>query len=106
MFRSLAKSLCLKSDHRQHHHAAIVTIGGAIKSVGFNKGEIHAEFQALDKIWPNERKGARVYSFRLRKDGTWSTAKPCPKCEQYLRDNGVKIVYYTNAVGVLVKMKL
>ncbi len=106
MFLSLAKKLCSKSGHHQHHHGVIVVVGGAIQSTGFNQSVIHAEVQALRKMWPSERKKAKVFSYRFGNNGKWTMAKPCANCEKYLRDNGVKVVYYTNFNGELEKMKL
>lgn len=106
MFLNLAKKLCQKSGHSQHHHGAIVTVGGAIVSVGYNHGNIHAEVHALNKLWGDHRKDVRVYSFRFTKSGKWAMAKPCPNCEKYMRDCGVRIVYYTDRDGNLTKMRL
>lgn len=105
-FASLAQKNCLKSDHHQHYHCAIVVKGGSVVSVGYNVGTKHAEIQALNKMWPSERKGVTLYSFRFRKGGTWGMAKPCRKCESYLKENGVKVVYYTDENGTIKKMKL
>lgn len=103
---NVALKLCAKSGHHQHHHAAIVVSGGAIVAMGYNHGDTHAEVHALSKLWPNKRKNVKVYSMRFRKNGTWAMAKPCKNCENFLRDNGVKTVYYTDEAGLMVKMKL
>src|SRR4051812_35856028 len=103
---SLALKLCQKSNHVQHHHATIITQGGAIVAMGYNHGETHSETNALKKLWPSHRKGVKVYNFRFTKSGKWSMSKPCPNCEKFLRDNGVKVVYYTDNTGELVKMRM
>jgi len=105
-FANLAKKLCAKSGHHQHHHAVIVVVGGAIKSMGYNHSVKHAEVHALQKMWPSERKKATVYSFRFGNNGHWAMAKPCERCEKYLKNNGVKKVYFTNQSGDLELMKL
>lgn len=97
---------CQKSNHKQHRHAAFVVSGGAIVAFKSNFNKVHAEVRALECLWPSMRKGTKVYSIRFRKDGTFGNAKPCPKCEEYLRQNGVKTVFYTNTEGRLQKMKL
>jgi deoxycytidylate deaminase len=106
MFLELAKRLCKKSTHKQHHHACVVTIGGAIVAVGYNHETTHAEINALKKLWPNHRKNVKLYSFRFSKGGKWAMAKPCIRCEKFIRDSGVKIVYYTDKDGNLERMKL
>lgn len=106
MFFSLAKKLCQQSGHHQHHHAVIVVVGGAIKSMGFNHSVKHAEVHALSKMWPSERCKAKVYSYRMGHQGRFAMAKPCTNCEKFLRDNGIKTVFFTNHAGELEKMKL
>lgn len=106
MFFNLAKKLCSQSGHHQHHHAVIVVVGGAIKAMGYNHSVKHAEVTALSKMWPCERKKAKVYSYRWGHQGRFAMAKPCPNCEKYLRQNGIKTVYFTNNDGVLERMKL
>lgn len=108
MFLHLAKKVSQKSSHHQHHHAAFVVVGGKIQAIGYNTngGSTHAEVKALQQMWPNKRAGVKVYSFRWRKSGTLGMAKPCPKCESYMRDCGVKVVYYSTSDGQIAKMKL
>jgi cytidine deaminase len=104
--RSLVMKLCSRSTHRQHRHAALVFSGGAIKAMGYNHGEIHAEVHALKKLWPDHRKGATVYSFRFTKAGKMAMAKPCAECEKFMRENDVKVVYYSVSNGGMERMKL
>ena len=105
-FATLAHKLCKQSTHKQHHHGVLVVRGGAIVAMGYNRNPIHAEVHGLKKLWPDHRKGVTVYSFRFLKSGGWAMAKPCPSCEAYMRKNGVKLVYYTDKFGKLIKMKL
>lgn len=106
MFQHLAQKISKKSSHHQHHHAAFVVVGGKIQSIGYNIGDTHAEVKALQQLWPNKRHGVKVYSFRWRKNGTMGMAKPCIHCEKYMRDAGVKVVYYSDSNGQIQKMKL
>jgi len=101
-----AKKVCKKSDNVQHFHGSFVVVGGRIQAIGYNVGDTHAEIKALQQLWPDKRRGVKVYSMRFRKDGTFGMAKPCPACESYMRANGVKTVFYTDVTGKLVKMKL
>lgn len=95
-----------KSGHKAHKHAAIVVRGGAIVAVGVNHDLIHAEVNALAKLWPSEREGTKVFSIRLRRSGTLGMAKPCPECEAYMREAGVKAVVFTNSNGEWETLKL
>lgn len=89
-----------------HHHVAIVVKGGAVRTVGFNHDTIHAEVAALSKLWPNQRPGCKVWSIRVRKNGTYGLARPCDDCMRFLVDNGVKVVYYSNNEGGFERLKL
>lgn len=100
-FRKLAS----KSPH-QHKHAVVVERGGSILSYGYNTGWNHAERCALGKLWPDKRKGVTVWSLRISNRGGFLMAKPCPRCEEYLRQNGVKEVLYSDHDGSIVRMRL
>lgn len=52
---------------------------------------IHAEARLVNKL----DYGATVYVIRCRADGSFGIAKPCPNCEQLLRNARVKQVFYT-----------
>lgn len=53
--------------------------------------EAHAERRVLRK----STDGAIVFVARVRKGGFLGLAKPCPRCENYMRSTGVDKVYYT-----------
>ena len=103
---AIAKSLALRSDHPDYRHAAIVIRGGAQISIGYNHGWRHAEIVALGSIWPNKRIGARVWSLRFTKTGRLAMAKPCPRCEEFMRRAGIRAVHYSNACGGIEILKL
>lgn len=83
-----------KSDHQQFKHAAIVLKGGAVLAFGFNHEKVHAEVNALKKLWPNKRKGTHVISLRFTKTGMGNSA-PCDKCQKFMKENGIEKVTYT-----------
>jgi cytidine deaminase len=77
-----------------------------VVAVGYNRGRTHAEVQALSKLWPSKRAGVRLYSIRVTPGGRLAMARPCALCQAYMRDAGVKDVYYTTATGDLERMRL
>lgn len=95
----IARALYKKSDHPNFKHVAIVVRGGAVVSVGYNHNSIHAEVNALNHMWPSERRGTRVWSMRITRGGRFRMARPCADCMRYLRESGVKMVYYTDSAG-------
>lgn len=73
---------------------------------GYNHDERHAEVVALSKLWPSKRKGTRVYSVRVGRNGNLTMARPCVACMKFLRANKVKEVVYTDLQGNLVTERL
>lgn len=106
MIAKTARVIAKRSNHKWAHHAVFVFRGGALLAVGNNKDERHAEVAALNKLWWSKRKGTTVVSVRYTRSGTMAMAKPCPNCEKYLRENGVKTVYYSTDDGEMVMMRL
>lgn len=104
-FLRLLESLAASSPVDHFRHSAIVLRGGAILSVGVNGNEKHAEEDALRKLWPSERRGTTLLSFRLKKDGP-GLARPCKKCEGILRESGVKTVVYSTNEGEFVRERV
>lgn len=102
----MALKLAKNARHKVHHHACLVYRGGALVAMGVNHDFVHAEVSALNSLWPSERRGTKIVSIRVTRAGKLSMAKPCPKCEAYLRENGVKSVLYSTRDGRMEKMKL
>jgi deoxycytidylate deaminase len=103
----LARRIALtKAQHVYALHATIILKAGKPVATGHNHGWVHAEVDALEKIWPQDRKGLRVLNFRITRAGNIVASKPCPKCEEYLRENGIKCVWYSKSDGTFEKMKL
>lgn len=98
--------LTTKSTHGQHFHAALVMRGGAVIASGFNHQDIHAEYHALSRLWPNERAGTVVWSIRVSSGGNLSMAKPCLKCMEYMSQARVKSIVYSDADGKLKKIRM
>jgi deoxycytidylate deaminase len=103
---SLIQKYAKKSVHKQHRHVAILTRGGAIAAIGYNRVETHAEEKAISKIWPNKRRGLVLWSFRITKAGKLAMAKPCPHCEALLMASGISTVHYSDSSGSIQMMRL
>jgi len=96
--------------------AAIYDKKGKLISVGWNKpkthpkygshlfNKIHAEGDALIKALRKTKtlKGAYIVVYRHR----GNMAKPCPCCENMLREAGIERVYYTDGKDNLQQMRL
>ncbi len=104
-FKRALKS-CSDSDHKTYFHGVAVVKGGAITAFSSNYRRIHAEVRALSKLWPSKRNGTKVWSIRITPGGKLACAKPCNNCEKFLREHGVKSVFYTTAIGSIEEMRL
>jgi pyrimidine deaminase RibD-like protein len=102
----IAKKLASKCRHPRYFHVALVVRGGVTLAAGWNSGWTHAEEMALDRLEPKERKNAKLWSLRFTKSGKLASAKPCPKCDRYLRESGVKTVYYSTDLGTVERLRL
>jgi hypothetical protein len=105
-YYKLALKYASKSRHRWAYHVAFVLRGGNCISIGVNHEWRHAEIQALNQLWPNERIGTKLISIKVNKSGKFGLARPCPNCMRYLKESGVKLVQYTNDDGLFVTEKL
>lgn len=57
----------------------------------------HAETMALNKIrfLDIDFKKIDVYTWREYEDGKRAMAKPCPSCERYMKELGIRKIHYT-----------
>lgn len=99
----LAKKAALKSNHH-HRHATIVFKGGAILAIGYNHHDRHSEINAIKKLWPSKRKGAKIFNFRLTFAGNIGISKPCADCQRALDNAGITAIWYTDRDGRVAKL--
>ncbi len=105
MLRYLMK-VVEKSRHSHFFHAALVLHGNRILSSGYNRGELHAEVMAMNRLPLEARPRSTVWSIRVTPTGKLANAKPCPECMEALRNNRVKKVVYSTAGGKLETMRI
>lgn len=67
--------------------------------------EVKTALKALKLISSEEIKKCTIYVARSRKDGSMAMAKPCSHCLSFLREVGIKNVYYTNSTGAIQHME-
>lgn len=58
---------------------------------------LHAEIMALSQIADENIDWGKVdvYVYRLRRDQPYGLAAPCPACTQFMKDLGIRSVWYT-----------
>ena len=116
----MAKQVAEQSNCTKTHVGCIITYKGIPIATGYNSEKthplqeeynkyritpdnksfipkLHAEITALSKIkWKKlNPKKIRAYIYRIKKDGAYGMARPCPSCMQAFRDLGIKRIYYT-----------
>ena len=67
---------------------------------------IHAEFNCLHGIDPGKIRNCVLFVARITKAGSISMARPCDGCRELLRECGIKVFYYTDYNGDVVREKL
>lgn len=105
-FQTLMTKTALKSNHRQHHMAAMLMRGGKVVEVFTNNDHIHAEHAVLNRSWRSGADNGTMVVVRVKADGTFGMAKPCKLCVARMVNAGVKKVVYTNTTGEVEIMKL
>ena len=106
----LARQISKKSTHRDHHIGAVIVKKNKVVSVGFNKAKthpksphnfkhIHAELDAILGVPLELLKGAEIYTYREKKDGSLGTSKPCSSCRSMLYLAKIKRCYFSTNDG-------
>ena len=119
MARELAKS----SDFKRIHVGCIITYKGMVIASGFNSNKthplqkkynkfratsdsefvpkLHAEISALSKLRNSSLnpKRMKLFVYRIKQDGSYGMARPCPSCMQAIKDFGIRKIYYTTNDG-------
>lgn len=76
--------------------------GGLVRDYGF-RGGLHAEVSALKGI----DKADTILVIRVRRlDGELSCSKPCEKCMKFLKDKGIKKIFYSDWDSTIKEMRL
>lgn len=115
-YLSIARYCASKSTAR-NTHGAVVVKGGRVLGTGWNKNRnhptvvsperiktdcsYHAEEVAIREAGENNVRGAIIYVARVNKQGEDRDSKPCIKCQNLIRQSGIKRVIFTMEAGEL-----
>lgn len=58
---------------------------------------LHAELHALVGVHPSRVRGCDLYVFRVRRDGSQGSSRPCKNCQIELIRRGIRRIYYTES---------
>lgn len=92
-------------------HGSVIVKGGRVISTGVNKERshprivstehikdhcsVHAEIDAIKKA--KDVSGATIYVARVNKRGQHRDSRPCSRCYEAIRNNGIKKIVYTTS---------
>ena len=83
------------NDRKTHPYQAAIA-----KRLGLDeKIFLHAEFAALVAAKQRNLYGARVFVYREFRSGELAMSRPCPICMSYIKELGIKDIYYTTDEG-------
>ena len=97
----ICHALASRSQHSRFHHGSIAVYRrGTIVGRGSNRKNIHAEVSSITNI-PNYQRYEKlvVYVCRVNSKGGFMNSRPCCHCMEFMRENGVSRVYFSDTVG-------
>lgn len=117
-----ARQVASISDYRKVHVGCVAVYQGKVIGVGcncnkthptqnyYNKFRIksdamppklHAEISCINQIRHLDINFSktRLYIYRIRRDRPFGLARPCPSCMAYIKDLGIRDIYYTGNDG-------
>lgn len=122
----IAKNASLQSDFPKHQLGAVAIYKGNILALGSNLSKtspvqkkynrvrnykveasygrtncIHAEINCLNKIknLDIDFNKINLFVYREHKDGSPALARPCKACRAFIKDLGIKSIYYSTENG-------
>lgn len=60
---------------------------------------VHAEQNAILAAGPGSTVGSSMLVVRIGADGNLRNSKPCPVCQQFIKDAGIKRVFFSTETG-------
>lgn len=98
---NLARKIASKSTHKIFNHVAIITAGRRILSVGYNRGEHHAEEIAIRRLSHiNRNNGSIPRSLTItslmfrKKTNSMGDSFPCYKCQARIAKAKIRWITY------------
>lgn len=100
-FFLICHQLASKSHHSRFRHGSIAVYRrSAIVGRGYNRLKTHAEVSSIKSIEKYYRyDNLVVYVCRVNAQGGFMNSKPCSKCMDFMKDNGVCRVYFSDSNG-------
>lgn len=99
------------------HVAALLFRGKKLVKIGTNQSKTHPKFKRyqdngycnyclhaeMDAL-RNSKPGDSILVLRFTKQGKVSMAKPCKHCQHFIDNAQIKVVYYSNWNGEIVRL--
>jgi tRNA(Arg) A34 adenosine deaminase TadA len=112
-FRWTKKALLKNKKKQRVTHVAVIVKNGRPLSIGINDmrkthntysqfhpySHVHAEFAACNKKKFCDLSGCDIFVYREERNGKRANSKPCPSCQDYLREVGIRRAYFSTPTG-------
>ena len=118
----MARQVAEQSDFTKTHVGCLITYRGQVISSGCNSNKthpmqkkyniyreqdssfipkVHAEITALCKLKNKniDMRKVKLYVYRIKKNGSYGMARPCPSCMAAIKDIGINHILYTTNDG-------
>jgi len=101
---SMARRIAKKSTHKLFSHVAIITSGKRVLSVGYNRGEVHAEEVAIKRLLHkhrNNKNDPRALTltslmFKKRNGHIGTNSFPCEACLIKIAKTKIRWITFIN----------
>lgn len=89
---------CLAKNRKliSYGHNSDTKTHPAMLQRGYSWGYMHAELAAIIGVHKTDLRGAHIYVYREKGNGSLGLSRPCPRCQVILRAAGISMAYYTD----------
>lgn len=109
-YLEMARKLSYFSNHDQHKLGAVVVYKNRVQGFGFNQRKthtkapndfknIHAEWASIMNCGRQDLTDCDIFVFRATKNGVPACSRPCSFCRKFIKEIGIKRVYYSDTNG-------
>lgn len=100
-FFMTCRQLASKSHHSRFRHGSIAVYRrSTIVGRGYNRMRVHAEVSAIKSIDRYHRyDNLVIYVCRINSQDGFMNSRPCSRCMEFMKANGVCRVYFSDSVG-------
>lgn len=88
---SAGKPISIATNNLEKSHPLVTSY--------FPHRKAHAEIRCIRNASWEKVEGSSMFVWRIKDDGTFGLAKPCPICTSFLKRRGIKKIGYSTSSG-------